>query len=191
MPRFRAVGDLWIGPWFGAELDYAQHLQMFDEPLKAEAMREERSAKLNPLKPFHWELEFPNIFFDEKGEKKSAPGFDAVIGNPPWERINLEENEFFAARSVEIALAPKASERKSLIAALQVNDPTLWTECQETLARFERERAFFKNSGFYPLCGPGRTNLYAMFAEKALGLDSTERTCGFAHTERLLQPTIL
>ena len=44
---------------------------------------------------FHWPLEFPDIL--------ARGGFDAVVGNPPWERIKLQEQEFFAASSPEIA----------------------------------------------------------------------------------------
>ena len=33
---------------------------------------------------FHWDLEFPNIFYDASGEKKLDPGFDVVLGNPPY-----------------------------------------------------------------------------------------------------------
>lgn len=36
-------------------------------------------------------------------------GFDVVLGNPPWERINIQEQEFFAAREPEIAEAPNAA----------------------------------------------------------------------------------
>ncbi len=36
---------------------------------------------------FHWELEFPEIFFDRYGQsRRSLAGFDAVVGNPPWIR---------------------------------------------------------------------------------------------------------
>jgi len=31
---------------------------------------------------FHWELEFPEVFFDSEGEKMGEAGFDAVVGNP-------------------------------------------------------------------------------------------------------------
>src|SRR4029079_18922 len=33
---------------------------------------------------FHWEFEFPEVFFDAAGAPLAASGFDAVIGNPPW-----------------------------------------------------------------------------------------------------------
>ena len=35
---------------------------------------------------FHWELAFPEIFFDADGQPKDEPGFDAVVGNPPYVR---------------------------------------------------------------------------------------------------------
>ena len=36
---------------------------------------------------FHWPLEFADVFYDETGVPKTAAGFDAVIGNPPWEML--------------------------------------------------------------------------------------------------------
>ena len=42
---------------------------------------------------FHWELEFPEVFFDSEGEKMPEAGFDAVVGNPPYIRIqNITDN---------------------------------------------------------------------------------------------------
>src|SRR5262249_29878153 len=60
---------------------------------------------------FHWPLEFPDIM--------AAGGFDLVLGNPPWERIKLQEQEFFAARDPEIAEAPNAAARRQLIVKLK------------------------------------------------------------------------
>ena len=39
---------------------------------------------------FHWELEFPEVFFDVDGEKLAGAGFDAVVGNPPYAKIPTE-----------------------------------------------------------------------------------------------------
>ena len=41
---------------------------------------------------FHWELEYPEIFFDT-GKLSENPGWDAVIGNPPWEKISAKSSE--------------------------------------------------------------------------------------------------
>lgn len=47
---------------------------------------------LDNLSPFNWEIEFPEVFFDSSGNIKENPGFDIVIGNPPW-GAELEEYE--------------------------------------------------------------------------------------------------
>jgi hypothetical protein len=39
---------------------------------------------------FHWELEFPEAFFDADGCRLDNAGFDAVIGNPPWDMIRAD-----------------------------------------------------------------------------------------------------
>ena len=64
---------------------------------------------------FHWELAFPHVF--------ARGGFDVVLGNPPWERVKLQEKEFFAKREPSIATARNAAERKKLIAALPGHEP--------------------------------------------------------------------
>lgn len=56
--------------------------------------RSERSA--NERRFFHWELEFPEVFFNEDGTPRERPGFDAVVGNPPWgAELSTEEKEFY------------------------------------------------------------------------------------------------
>jgi hypothetical protein len=170
MPRFRAIGDLWISPWLGEKIDYALYEDAFDNPDRALELRKSLPTGFDNWRPFHWELEFPDIFFDENGMPKPNAGFDAVIGNPPWERIKLQENEFFAGRSNDIALAPKAADRKRLITELKASNPNLWTEYETARNRAELEMNFLQRSGFYPLMGRGDTNLYAVFAEKALQL---------------------
>lgn len=106
---------------------------------------------------FHWHLQFPQVF--AKG------GFDVVLGNPPWERVKLQEQEFFASRSGTIAQAANAAARKRLIAKLPEVDPVLWKEWREASRRSEGESQTLRQSGRYPLCGRGDVNTYAVFAE--------------------------
>ena len=47
------------------------------------------------LRPFCWEIEFPEVFFEDDGSLKDAPGFDVMIGNPPWESLEVDTDEFF------------------------------------------------------------------------------------------------
>lgn len=170
MPWFRQVGDLWMARWFGVDLKLIPYIKATDDRDGAATLRAEYAATLDPLRCFHWELEFPDVFFNDDGTPKANPGFDAVVTNPPWERIKLQENEFFAGRSVPIALAPKAAERRRLIAALPKTDPELWASYGLSRDRADNTLRFAQKSGFFPLMGRGDTNLYALFAEKALGL---------------------
>lgn len=106
---------------------------------------------------FHWHLQFPQVF--AKG------GFDVVLGNPPWERVKLQEQEFFALRDEEIANASNAAARKKLIARLPATNPALWEEWTAASRRAEGESHTIRQSGRYPLCGKGDVNTYAIFAE--------------------------
>lgn len=110
---------------------------------------------------FHWHLEFPTIF----GKGAGRGGFGVVLGNPPWERVKVQEQEFFASRSEEIAKAVNAAARKRLINQLPESNPILWREWSEASRKAEGESHFVRNSGRYPLCGKGDVNTYALFAE--------------------------
>jgi len=106
---------------------------------------------------FQWPIEFPQVF--------ARGGFDVVLGNPPWEQVQLEEKQFFAERSPTIANARNAAERKRMIAALERDDPTLWHEYRTALRVADGESHLLRHSGRFPLTGLGRINTYSVFAE--------------------------
>ena len=39
---------------------------------------------------FHWPLEFPEVFLDAQGRPRADGGFDAILGNPPWEMLRSD-----------------------------------------------------------------------------------------------------
>ena len=130
---------------------------------------------------FHWHLAFPDVFRvpvgDEEPENEQTGwngGFDVVLGNPPWERIKLQEKEWFAARRPEIANAPNAAARRRMIEALHDEDTALYAAFLDDRRKAEGESHFVRSSDRYPLCGRGDVNTYAIFAE-------TESS---AHSER-------
>ena len=92
----------------------------------------------------HWPLTFPQVF--QKG------GFDCVLGNPPWERIKLQEEEFFASENRLVAQAKNKAERQQ---------------------RIERELATRVVALLEPVVGPGhvRVNVSAR-----LDIQSQEET---------------
>ncbi|GBD43554.1 hypothetical protein HRbin40_01028 [bacterium HR40] len=111
---------------------------------------------------FHWPLEFAEVF--------AEGGFDVVMGNPPWERIKLQEQEFFASRDAAIANAPTAARRKQLIAELPTKKPELWQAYRQALHAAESQSRFLRGSGFFPLTGRGDINTYSVFAERMRAL---------------------
>jgi hypothetical protein len=113
---------------------------------------------------FDWHTSFPKVFTADA----ATAGFDAVIGNPPWERMKVQEREFFALAAPEIASAVNAADRRKMIAEIEAKNPALWERyraaqdaAEKTLAHVRSEAANF------PLTGRGDVNLYMLFAELA------------------------
>lgn len=103
-------------------------------------------AEANSVGFFHWKLQFPEVF--RRG------GFDAVLGNPPWEQVQPEETKFFAARAPEIAAAPGAK-RKALIAKLSTTDPVLGQVWLDFVQQVERSGKTMRESGRFYLTARG------------------------------------
>ena len=147
-------------PTSGTLWEWLRGVQPFG-PLFGAAIDASRRARA-----FHWPLEFADVM--------ARGGFDVVLGNPPWERIKLQEQEFFAALSPEIANAPNAAARTRLIAALAaapdgsparaLHDAFLWARREaEATSAFVRTSA--DDGGRFALTGRGDVNTYALFAE--------------------------
>ncbi len=119
---------------------------------------------------FHWPLEFPEVFADG--------GFDCVLGNPPWERVKIQEKEWFAVRSPAIASAKNAAARKKLIADLTRTDPDLAADWAQAVRMAAAESNFFRRSGRFPLGGVGDVNTYAVFADQFRQLVNPRGTAG-------------
>lgn len=166
----------WFNDWRACNLWTAAFFWNYTEENKQAAPNSERLAKFlqNPAaaygpmigkadalsmehKFFHWPLEFPDVF--EQG------GFDVMLGNPPWERIKLQEVEFFASRDASIAKTDKKSERSKLIKQLPQTNPRLYNEFQNALHFADAQSKFIRQSERFPLTGVGDINTYAIFAE--------------------------
>ena len=117
----------------------------------------------------HWEVAFPGVWREWQSAQPKG-GFDAVIGNPPWDRIKLQEVEWFATRSRELALASTAAARKAGIERLRAGDPSLANEFGVAKERAEGLARVVRASGDYPLLGGGDINLYSLFVERAMQL---------------------
>lgn len=123
---------------------------------------------------FHWWTQFPTVFGGGDKANAAPGGFDAIIGNPPWDRIKLQEVEWFAERDLHIAAQARAADRQRLIAELQAKKSPLWQSFVLASERAEANARVLGNgkhgSGDYPLLGGGDVNLYSLFVERAQSL---------------------
>ena len=117
----------------------------------------------------HWEAAFPGVWRHWQNIHPEG-GFDAVIGNPPWDRIKLQEVEWFASRSPELALAPTAAARRAGIQKLRDQGVPLAAEFDAAKERADRLGHLVRGFDHYPLLGGGDVNLYSLFVERAMGL---------------------
>jgi len=115
------------------------------------------SALAMEHKFFHWPLEFPDVF--EHG------GFDVMLGNPPWEKINLEDKEFFETRDKRISSIAKSSPRTMAINQLEQSNPILYKEYNDALNKTNKSINFFKSSQVYKYGNEGLLNTYPLFTE--------------------------
>lgn len=108
---FKTIGDLWTATLSGLDLDefiYHKLARYLVSPPKTKTkewkeFKEEWEKIEKDLKgikeqiiPFHWELEFPDVYFGKNGDRKENPGFDAILGNPPY--ISTQSSSGFAYR---------------------------------------------------------------------------------------------
>ena len=138
---------------------------------------------------FHWPIEFSQVF--------AAGGFDCVLGNPPWDKPQLEDQQWFANKNPLIAADQKGNERAEKIEALSRGELSsrylglapseltskaeieLYQDYAKACDQSQRLLHFYKSeNGRYPLTNSGKANLYAYFAELATQLVKMDGTVG-------------
>jgi hypothetical protein len=124
-----------------------------------------------------WQKKFPDVF------SRPNPGFDCVIGNPPWERFTLKNREFFDTSAPHILEAPTAAESRRLIEKLKTQNPPLYERYIQAKESAEKTMTYIRWCGRFPLAGKGDINTYAVFAELAHSIVSPTGRAG------LLVPT--
>ena len=154
----------------------------------SESAEEELERLTRRYQFFHWHLEFPDVFRvedertpDHNPDTGWQGGFSCVIGNPPWERVKLQEKEFFADIRPEIAGAKNAAVRKQMIAALEHGDGgdlDVYRAYRAAIRESDVYSHLARHSGRYPRTGHGDINTYQVFAETSTALVApTGRAC--------------
>ena len=145
-----------------------EEMDIADDTQFAELWREARSIA-NREGFLHWEVAFPGVWHRWQ-ESRPQGGFDAVIGNPPWDRIKLQEVEWFATRAPDLALAPTAAARRKGIQQLRDQGASLAAEFDAAKAQSESLSHVVRSDGDYPLLSGGDINLYSLFVERSMSL---------------------
>lgn len=203
--RLARLADLYVGAFLlpksaggGNALPSSRHLWAVANGQTAEGLSEAELAArtaCGEARVFHWWLAFPQVH--------AGGGFAVMLGNPPWERIKLQEQEFFAARDAAIANAQNKAERGRYITLLAAGrlhqmlegapvtdeppnpaEQTLFASFEQAKRTAEAASAFAHASsaempGRYPLTGVGDVNTYALFAETFAQLVATSGRAGF------------
>ena len=198
--RLQQAADLFVGAFLSpkARPEDVEHtptsqnlyLALFTDQAPAELVQAKQAERLaqatqraREARVLHWPLAFVQVF--------SKGGFDCVLGNPPWERVKLQEEEFFATENRLVAQAKNKAERTQRIEWLAQgmlarhlypeleHAPDEAAKEKETYERFIAARRIAEaasvfahlkadEGGRYPLTGVGDVNTYALFSETIL-----------------------
>ena len=121
---------------------------------------------------FHWPLEFPGVFHRER------PGFDVVVGNPPWNKVKFEMPSFLALQDPGIRGLRTGIERDRRAEKLFKEKPWLRQEIEDIQEQIEEQRKFFRPENGYSLQGSGDTDLYKLFCERYASIARREGFMG-------------
>jgi hypothetical protein len=185
--RLRRAADFWCAQWFsgGEDAMFDAHgpvvpasVADFEQIVAKLVAGEQISERLEPhvaaaevvssrRKFFHWALEFPEVFFEHGG-------FDAVIGNPPWNTLSPDVKEFFGTYDPTVFRkgVPKGAqdERKDELREDEEVDVTWRREARflhelSNYAKPESGRfAWFTEDG---QLRKGDANVFRLFVERA------------------------
>lgn len=180
--RLRALGDWWVAPFFLPEFarqanawSHGRRQIVHNEPAMYPAITDlrERVATYirEEIRPFHWEVEFPEVFFDSQGNRRVDAGFDAVIGNPPWEGITFKAAEFFGRFDPAYTFLKRKADREERQSYLMELDRVAAARGEDS-RKLAGMKSFIKGSGHYRmLYSHGTTfNYYRIFLERELEL---------------------
>ena len=112
----------------------------------------------NDHKVLHWPLEFPDVF-------SMNGGFDATIGNPPWDVLQPNSQEFFSAYDVDFRSYDKGEAIQAMNRLLSSHSHigAKWDHYQQ---RFEEASTYFKQIVAYDNLNVGKVDLYRAFLER-------------------------
>ena len=132
----------------------------------------------------HWELAFADQFYGAGPDGKARRGFDLVLGNPPWIKVEWEERGVLGERNPAFVLrklpAAELSKQRAEAFAQHEGMREAWIEEAEEA---EATQAFLNSGQNYPLLKGQQTNLFKCFLPQGWMIGSGRGVVGFLHPE--------
>lgn len=148
----RAIFDVALAKRLGLPIGEAWDAEQFIELAADPRIREAVDA----LSPAHLPYLFPEVFLREN------PGFDTLVGNPPWEKLHVEEHQWWGLRIPKLRSMPQ-KERTAALTAFRASRPDLERQYAAEISAV-RAINLAVSSGPYPGVGSAHLDLYQAFA---------------------------
>jgi len=175
--RLRHACDAWTAAFFAAHRPGQERTAPTTADVwNALAAREnpQRAALIDELSDqfhfFHWRLEFPEVF--------AHGGFNVMLGNPPWERLTIIDQQYFSLVP-QIADEQNAKKRQEEISRYLTSHPDVQRKYIEAQRESERYANYVRDANRFPDSARGELNLYPLFSELFDQLSSPANRAGF------------
>jgi hypothetical protein len=171
MDRFRLLADLYTAYLMDSDINPGEYKPLFEKLAKHGSLADNRNPGLDKLRGlveyyreqhrfFHWSLEFSDVLGPE-----TEGGFSATIGNPPWDIVKPNSQEFFSSYDPRFR-SYKKQEANKVAKNLMRDNQAVKQKWEEYCEAISRQSTYFKEPLNFQALGKGDINTFKLFLEQ-------------------------